>query len=161
MKESTEKSHSPFTTLGVIIVVSIICLLWNWTHPRLSNQHSIDFLVQHQQLLEEYVNLSRPHALEAKDVWERIKQLQYFTSVDRYYDRNGAIAVYFSASNGEWIHFAEGNYKICYCLLWMDADYDSPGNPLSPYWNLLGEEDGIAITQDGNWYYISHKHYDG
>lgn len=144
--------------IRLAVIGGIVGLFWIWSHPHLSPQHTIDFAVQYQDLLNEYVALSRSHSPEAENVWNQIRQCGYFTSVDCWFDRNGAIQVHFSVPDGGIKEHEEGYYQICYCLLWQDSDYDRHVEHLE-WWNILGEEDGIAISQTGNWYWTSHKHW--
>ena len=156
MKMSTKKIHTTFATLAIVAV--IFCLIWNWT--RLSYQHTIDFAVQHQSLLEEYVALARSHSPEAENIWQQIKRYGYFTSVDCFYDRNGAIKVHFSVPYGGRSHVGEDYYQSHYCLLWQDSDYYPASSRTNIEWSLLGERDGITTTPDGDWYCSDHKHFD-
>ena len=59
---------------------------------------------------------------------------------------------------GKWIAYEYGHYRYSNTLIWQGAGYpDMPG----AYWRRLTEADGIAVSDNGDWYYVYEKHYDG
>lgn len=94
---------------------------------------------------------------ELCSAWQDIQKKGHFTSVGCSFEPDGAMEAHFSVE-GNWHPYAEGNYMVCHCLIWRDADY-----PVSYLASLepMTEVEGMSPSSEGNWYWTSHKHYDG
>lgn len=94
---------------------------------------------------------------ELCSAWQDIQKKGRFTSVDCSFEPDGAMEAHFSVE-GDWHSYEEGNYMVCHCLIWRDADY-----PMSYLASLepMTEAEGMSPSSEGKWYRTSHKHYDG
>lgn len=98
-----------------------------------------------------------PVSSELRSVWKDIQQKGHFTAVDCSFEPDGAMEAHLSIEGG-WRSYEEGNYKLCYCLIWRDTGYSS-ASPASL--DPMTEVEGMSPSSEGCWYWTSHKHYDG
>lgn len=80
-----------------------------------------------------------------------------FTSFTCTAAENGAVTAAFHYE-GSWRKYDGGHYRTCHALIWLDNAFPEPPNSaLLP----LTEQEGLAISQQGRWFYASETHYDG
>lgn len=92
----------------------------------------------------------------ADAVWRQLCRGR-FTDFSCSLAENGSMEARFYRS-GKWTRYEEGRYRWCHILIWRDEDDpDSPGES----WRYLSEQDGIAVSDSGAWYYSYEKEYDG
>lgn len=98
----------------------------------------------------------QPLPKEFQKRWQSLRRGR-FTDFSCDVAKDGTVSAKFHRE-GRWQEYADGHYRMCNALIWLDADYPDP--PES-FWQPLTEQNGIVPSNDGTWYYAYEKHYDG
>lgn len=98
----------------------------------------------------------QPLPKEFQKRWQSLRHGR-FTDFSCDVAKDGTVSAKFHRE-GRWQEYADGHYRMCNALIWLDSAY--PVSP-APAWQLITEQDGLAPSDNGAWYYAYEKHYDG